>query len=124
MARWTYYKSNGGFNDFHRQWEGLAGIDVDFCEVCPDCYEPLCVIETAYDKGQTFKTTTFVEILSKRLQIPSFLVFYKEDDTGVMWIRYKRLCGSDELKRVRGDEFIKELYLLQKNHNRCCKYAT
>ena len=124
MARWTYFKSNGDFNDFHREWNGLAGIDVDFCEVCPNCYEPLCVIETAFDKGQTYKATKFVEILSERLQIPSFLVFYRRDDEGVMWIRYKLLRSSMALVQVRGDEFINELYQLQENHRKCCKYAT
>ena len=124
MARWTYFKSNGDFNDFHREWNGLAGIDVDFCEVCPNCYEPLCVIETAFDKGQTYKATKFVEILSERLQIPSFLVFYRRDDEGVMWIRYKLLRSSMALVQVRGDKFINELYQLQENHRKCCKYAT
>lgn len=124
MARWTYYKSNGDFNDFHREWDGLAGIDVDFCEVCPRCYEPLCMIETAYDKGQNYKTTTFTEILITRLKIPGFLVFYRKDTDGVMWIRYKRLRSSQALIRVRGDQFIEELYLLQERHKECCKYAT
>ena len=32
MARWTYAFSNGLYNDWHRQYEGLAGIDVD-----PEC---------------------------------------------------------------------------------------
>jgi hypothetical protein len=124
VARWTYFKSNGDFNDFHREWDGLAGIDVDFCEVCPHCYEPLCVIETAFDKGQNYKATKFVEILSERLQIPSFLVFYRRDDEGVMWIRYKLLKSSMALVQVRGDEFIRELYQLQESHRKCCKYAT
>ena len=33
MARWTYAFSNGDYNDWHRQFEGIAGIDIDFIEV-------------------------------------------------------------------------------------------
>ena len=29
MARWTYAFSNGDYNDWHRQYEGIAMIDVD-----------------------------------------------------------------------------------------------
>lgn len=125
MARWTYFKSNGDFNDFHREFDGLAAIDVDLCEVCPRCYEPLCVLETVFDKGQRFKATTFVEILSNRLQIPSFLVFYRRDDEGVMWVRVKALRGlKSEIVRMKGEQFIQELYKLQEDHRKCCKYAT
>ena len=62
MARWTYAFSNGMFNDFHRECEGLAVIDGDLFEVCPKCYEPLALLETCYDKGQKYKATTFIEI--------------------------------------------------------------
>ena len=124
MARWTYAFSNGMFNDFHREWEGLAAIDGDLFEVCPKCYEPLALFETCFDKGQNYKTTTFTEIVASRLKIPCFLVFYRRDKAGVMWIRYKRLRSSESLKLVRGDQFIRELYQLQEDHKDCCKYAT
>jgi hypothetical protein len=124
MARWTYAFSNGMFNDFHREFDGLAAIDGDLFEVCPLCYEPLALIETCFDKGQNYKTTTFTEIVANRLEIPCFLVFYKRDEQGDMWVRYKRLRGSNKLMRVRGEVFIGELYNLQDKHRECCKYAT
>ena len=40
MARWTYFERGSHFSEWHRQYDGLAGIDVDFVEVCPECYEP------------------------------------------------------------------------------------
>mgnify|MGYP003137936090 FL=1 len=124
MARWTYAFSNGMFNDFHREWEGLAAIDGDLFEVCPKCYEPLALLETCYDKGQKYKATTFTEIVASRLKIPCFLVFYRRDEQGTMWVRYKRLRSSESLKLVHGDEFIRELYQVQEDHKDCCKYAT
>lgn len=124
MARWTYYKSNGDFNDFHREWDGLAAIDCDLYEVCPNCYQPLALLETCFDKGQTYKATRFVEIVSSKLEIPCFLVFYRRDEHGVMWVRYKRLRSSQKLTLVHGDEFIRELYQLQHEHKQHCKYET
>ena len=124
MARWTYYKSNGDFNDFHREWDGLAAIDCDLYEVCPNCYSPLALLETCFDKGQTYKATRFVEIVSSKLEIPCFLVFYRRDEDGVMWVRYKRLRSSQKLTLVHGDEFIRELYQLQHEHKQHCKNET
>jgi hypothetical protein len=34
MARDTYAFSNGIYNDWHRQYEGIAMIDIDSVEVC------------------------------------------------------------------------------------------
>jgi len=125
MARWTYAFSNGSYNDWHRQYEGIAMIDVDSVEVCPDCYEPLAMIETCYDKGQKYKSCTLLKTLASRLQIPSFLVFYKKVGQGSLAFRIKRLHLSNaEFELMSEDEWVRELYQLQNEHRKCCKYAT
>jgi hypothetical protein len=125
MARWTYYKSNGDYNDWHRQFEGLAGIDLDFCEVCPKCYEPLAVKETCFDKNQQFKATTLTKMVGDRLKIPAFLIFYTPLDNDTMKFRIKRVSEPmTEIHEVNQEEWLKYLYSLQKEHRRCCKYAT
>ena len=125
MARWTYAFSNGSYNDWHRQYEGIAMIDVDSVEVCPDCYEPLAMIETCYDKGQKYKSCTLLKTLASRLQIPSFLVFYKKLGQGSLAFRIKRLHVSNaEFELMSEDEWVRELYQLQNEHRKCCKYAT
>jgi hypothetical protein len=43
MARDTYAFSNGIYNDWHRQYDGIAMIDIDSVEVCKFCYEPLAI---------------------------------------------------------------------------------
>ena len=53
-------------------------IDVDSVECCQYCYEPLAIIETCYDKDQKYKATTLSKIIAERLNIPCFLVFYKQ----------------------------------------------
>ena len=125
MARWTYYKSNGDYNDWHRQFEGLAGIDLDFCEVCPKCYEPLAVKETCFDKNQQFKATTLTKMVGDRLKIPAFLIFYTPLDNDTMKFRIKRVSEPmTEIYEMKQEEWLDYLYSLQKEHRRCCKYAT
>ena len=125
MARWTYYKSNGDYNDWHRQFEGLAGIDLDFCEVCPKCYEPLAVKETCFDKNQQFKATTLTKMVGDRLKIPAFLIFYTPLDNDTMKFRIKRVSEPmTEIHEVNQEEWLKYLYSLQEEHRGCCKYAT
>ena len=124
MARWTYAFSNGSYNDWHRQYEGIAMIDVDSVECCPvkGCYEPLALIETCYDKGQKFKSTTMLKIIASRLQIPSFLVFYKKVAQGSLTFRIKRLWLSNaQFELMNEDEWVRELYQLQHQHIDYCK---
>ena len=123
MARWTYYKSNSDYNEWHRQFEGLAGIDVDFIECCPKCYEPLAIKETAYDKGQEYKATTFVNMLGNRLQIPVFLVFYRLDDLGVMNLRVQRVRPfKSQIQVMSVEKWTSILYDLQSKHKEVCRY--
>ena len=123
MARWTYAFSNGSYNDWHRQYDGgIAMIDVDSVECCPNCYEPLAMIETCYDKGQKFKSTTMLKIIASRLQIPSFLVFYKKVAQGSLTFRIKRLWLSNaQFELMNEDEWVRELYQLQHQHIDYCK---
>ena len=124
MARWTYAFSNGGYNDWHRQYKGLAGIDIDFIEVCPLCYEPLAVKETCYDKQQVFKATTVTKRVAKALRVPGFLVFYKPMGND-MRFRIKRITEPvSEIYDMTSDQWLAYLYDLHKEHRRCCKNAT
>ena len=100
-------------------------IDVDSVECCPQCYEPLAMIETCYDKGQKYKSTTLLKTLASRLQIPSFLVFYKKVAQDSLSFRIKRLWLSNaEFELMNEDEWVRELYELQHEHKQHCKYET
>ena len=106
MARWTYAFSNGSYNDWHRRFPNLAGIDIDFIEVCPKCYQPLAVKETCYDKGQVYKATTLTKIVANALQI-------------------KRITEPvSAIYELTQDEWLAYLYELHNEHRRCCKNAT
>jgi len=124
MARWTYAFSNGSYNDWHRKFNDLGGIDIDFIEVCPKCYEPLAVKETCYDKGQKWKATTLTKRVAEALKVPGFLVFYKNVG-GTMQFRIKRVSEPvSEIYDMTEKQWLAYLYELHKEHRRCCKNAT
>jgi len=122
MARYTYAFSNGTYNDWHRKFEGIAMIDVDSVECCIKCYEPLAIIETCYDKGQPWKATTLSKIIASRLNIPCFLVFYKEVTPTSLTFRIKRIRSSQtEFQLMNEDEWVAILRDLHNHHQLNCK---
>ena len=122
MARYTYAFSNGNYNDWHRKYDGIAMIDVDSVECCQYCYEPLAIIETCYDKGQQFKATTLSKIIAERLNIPCWLVFYKELTPSSLTFRIKRIKSrKTEFRLMSEDEWVIILRSLHDHHKPKCK---
>jgi hypothetical protein len=120
MARWTYFERGSHFSEWHRQFDGLAGIDVDFVEVCPECYEPLCFMELAFDKGQAYKATTFIKKISKKCDVPSLLVFYKVENDQIVSFRVKRVHPwSGAIVTIEPSVLVSYLRSLQQSHE--CK---
>jgi len=124
MARQTYAFSNGVYNDWHRKYDGIAMIDIDSIECCPHCYEPLAIIETCYDKNQKYKATTLSKIVASRLNIPCFLVFYKNLTPGSLTFRIKRIRASQTPFNIMSEaEWVSILLDLQSNHKKVCKHG-
>ena len=124
MARYTYFFSNGIYNDWHRKYDGIAMIDVYSIEVCPHCYEPLAILETCYDKNQKYKATNLCNTLARRLNIPCFLVFYKNVTPTTLTFRIKRITGSQtEFQYMNEDEWVSVLYEIQAEHKKVCKHG-
>ena len=122
MARYTYAFSNGTYNDWHRKFEGIAMIDVDSVECCIKCYEPLAIIETCFDKDQPWKATTLSKIIAERLNIPCWLVFYKELNASSLTFRIKRIRSSKtEFQHMNEDQWVDILRNLHINHSKNCK---
>jgi len=122
VARDIYAFSNGKYSDWHRKYDGIAYIDVDSVECCMYCYEPLAIIETCYDKGQTWKATTLSKIIASRLNIPCFLVFYKEVTPTSLTFRIKRIRSSQtEFQLMNEDEWVAILRDLHNHHQLNCK---
>ena len=122
MARDVYAFSNGLYSDWHRKYDGISYIDVDSVECCQYCYEPLAIIETCYDKGQQFKATTLSKIIAERLNIPCFLVFYKELTPSSLTFRIKRIRASKtEFQLMNEDQWVHILRSLHDHHKLNCK---
>ena len=126
MARYNYFNIGDHFSEFHRKFDGLAGLDLDFIEICQKCQEPLAMFETAVDKGQTYKTTTVTEKIAIACKVPAYLVFYtpgsKHDE--VTQFRIKKLTPAEsELRVMEPLEFIKMLKILQERHSNECVLA-
>ena len=122
MARDIYAFSNGKYSDFHRKYDGIAYIDVDSVECCMYCYEPLAIIETCYDKGQTWKATTLSKIIASRLNIPCFLVFYKELTPTSLTFRIKRIRSRQTKFQIMSeDQWVIELRKFHENHKEKCQ---
>jgi hypothetical protein len=122
MARDVYAFSNGKYSDWHRKYDGIAYIDVDSVECCMYCYEPLAIIETCYDKGQEWKATTLSKIIAERLNIPCWLVFYKELTPSSLTFRIKRIKSrKTQFQIMSEDQWVKILRSLHDHHKTKCK---
>jgi len=80
-SRWHRVKSIRRFmQEEHAQQ--LTYIDVDALEYCRQCLQPILLLETARDVGQSSKPTAALRALARRANLPAFLVFYRVDVTG------------------------------------------
>ena len=110
------------YSKWHRKYDGIAMIDIDSIECCPRCYEPLAIIETCFDKGQKYKATTLSKIVASRLNIPCFLVFYKNLTPGSLTFRIKRIRSSkEEFQLMNENEWVEILRSLHNHHKTICK---
>jgi len=90
MARWNYFNQGDHYSEWHRQFDGIAMIDVDSVECCKVCYEPLAIIEVAMDKGQD-KAYTLVKKIADKMQIPGFVVLYTVQEEKIIQFRIRRV---------------------------------
>lgn len=118
MARENYFDKGDHFSEFHRKWEGLAYVDCDAIEICQKCSEPLCVMETCFDKGQTFKTTTVTEKIARALMVPGYLVFYRlGKDEQIDRFRVTKLVPEKSKEYLlKPMDFVEILQRLQERH--------
>ena len=81
------------YNDWHRRDSFMrymtqveahrcAAIDVDFCEWCTKCYQPLALVETQQSRSFD-KPYTITRNLALAAQIDAFVVSYWPTDDGL-----------------------------------------
>jgi hypothetical protein len=97
----------------------LGMIDVDGCEYCRTCRQPLALIETALDRGQNIKPAWVTTALASRAGIPAYVVLYdKTDDDDIAFFRVKRLTPNPdrEWRRMSAADYAQNLVKLRTDH--------
>jgi len=120
MARENYFNQGDHYSEFHRQFDGLAMIDIDQVEICKKCKAPLALVETAYDVGQNFKSFTVTKLIAQRLKVPGLVTLYQVDKTSneIINFRVKKIypIESDGFYNVQPYLYVKWLKRLHEKH--------
>ena len=124
--RFAKYFDKDLYSKWHRLWDGIAMCDVDSVEICGNkgCWKPLAIIEHLYDTNSDKKKyTNIVEQIGKALDVPVYLVYYKDIDKDTLTFRVSQKYPiSVPLKAMNEQEWVAILYHLQAEHQKICKH--
>ena len=74
-------------------------------------------------KTRKYKATTLSNIVASRLNIPCFLVFYKNLTPDTLTFRIKRITSCEtEFEVMNESQWVSILLDLQSNHRKVCKH--
>jgi len=77
----------------------MSQIDVDSCEYCHMCYEPVALIETK-DVKEVSKVWTVTRNLATRADLEAYLVEYELSGTRLKCVSCDRVDGADDIDLV------------------------
>jgi hypothetical protein len=125
--RFAKYFDKDLYSKWHRLWgDGIAMCDIDAVEICKNkgCWKPLAIIEHLYDTGSDKKKyTNIVEHIGKALDVPVYLVYYKDVDKDTLSFRVSQKYPiSVPLKPMSEQEWVAVLYHLQAEHQKVCNH--
>jgi hypothetical protein len=124
-SAWHRSRSIARFIGSRRAW-ALTYIDIDCCEYCPWCRQPLALIETA--RGETApKEARVSTVLGQMAGVPVYSVAYIAgagavcDGEDIEWFRWRQLWPS-RLPEQHGTpaEYAAWLYELRIEHASSC----
>ena len=115
------------YSKFHRKHDGIAMIDIDSVEICQKkgCWKVLAIIEHLYDVNQTKKKyTNIVEEIGRALNVPVFLVYYKESTTDTLIFRIAQVHPiRTPLNTHCETEWVDILRSIHSKHEQVCTHA-
>ena len=115
------------YSTFHRKYDGIAMIDIDSVEICNNkgCWKVLAVIEHLYDTNSDKKKyTNIVEEIGKSLNVPVFLVYYKEATTDTLSFKVSQLHPiRTPLNTHCEAEWVDVLRSIHSKHEKVCTHA-
>ena len=125
MARNNYFDKGDPYSEWHRGLKNdLRYLDIDSCGICKLCKMPLYLAETTFDVGQAWKATTTTEWLARMANLPSFLIFYKVNESrDVVGCRIKQLTPEKNKKEIflTPAAWVQAMELMQERHLLVCK---
>ena len=114
------------YSKFHRKYENIAMIDIDSVEICLNkgCWQVLAIIEHLYDTGSTKKKyTNIVEQIGQALNVPVFLVYYKEATADSLIFRVAQPYPlKTRLNTHCEAEWVDILRSIQLKHKKVCSH--
>ncbi len=120
MARNNYYNQGDHYSEFHRQFDGLGMVDIDHVEICKKCKKVLAVVETAFDKGQNFKSFIVTKKIAESLNVTGLVTLYQVDPKSneIINFRVKKIypTESDGFYDVPPFMYVRWLKRLHENH--------
>lgn len=112
-SKWHRYIFPGDARETYKM------IDIDWMEVCVKCEKTLILIETAQDKGQTMKTSTYIKNLGIQANVPAYTVLYKIDKSArldIVSFRVRQLYPVEgDLTRRSVDEYMNLIHYYRRN---------
>ncbi len=121
MSRHERYGTRDlAYSAWHRTLDDeLTYIDVDACEYCSRCRQPLALIETARDVGQSFKATSVLRALATLCGLPAFLVLYEVGESAdVSQFRVRTVAPRQgHWKVLSPDQYANGLRALRQHHS-------
>jgi len=121
LARWNYFNTGDPFSEWHRQYEGLAFIDIDFVEICKKCKDVLAVGETAVYKGHYDKKFRITQRVAESLKVLGFLIFYElNNENKIVKFRYRIInpVRDHNYHILEPNQFVKMLHELHLSHEK------
>lgn len=119
-SNWHRVDSTKRFLDDFSAWR-LGMVDIDDCEYCRFCYEPLALIEVAMDIGQYYKPMMVTSNLARRADLPAYLVFYVKSEEDISQFRVTQLEPPGKPERILSPaEYARFLFAFHERHDRDC----
>jgi hypothetical protein len=116
------------YNHWHRELirEGFGMIDIDSVQMCTFCQEPLALIETAADVGQSLssKKAFGTAKLARRANLPAYVILYKPntDNTSIVGVKILQIVPERKYFSIGTTPEEWRMFLLQMHldHEQYC----
>lgn len=113
------------YSGWHRTLPLRASyIDIDGVEYCGRCRQPLLLVETAQDVGQTYKSAKVTAALGEMANVPVVCVLYTIAGPGLIGptVRVREVAPyAGEFQTITREAWAAELVAVHDRHEQKCR---